>query len=561
MDVLENGQWVVNPVAPNKESLVNINADKICQLTDLEGNTRQARGYAGFSIQGVTSTADNNILAPTENVFDPVTRGSLPPAPDSAGWTSIIEHCKYLTDDPALPFINSIELLNKGLLTLGNLTRCITPADEFSPCGEVPNTNCFSYSLHGPIKLGYLYGWAGDYRGSSPVLNQNLIITSLGGCKLSFQAADGIGATLPYSPGFTQYGSLMPLENEISLNVPSESFIVLDGSRAIRIRLNTWFAVTSDPAYKNYFGLLDTFLAGDTNVFVDNPYIEGEDYSAGMQWFSVNQQGQIMWGSTIQHIGGFSYWVTKKYCEEVFPPIDYSVLDVLVKAYYTRPLNPDGSGPIDPLPDPWSSDATTVSIDRGTRPPDNVQWLHMGPITTVVSTGDPLFNVEPEYSENQGYTVSFPVTLPNILFIHFAYYYNGILVGQKYVQNFQPRTGYFPQDILNNTTVGEGCMFDSGPYMSAANFNLFPLGANGMNLLNPLHSVITQRNGLEIQFQAVVPVTWGDCEMSFGDGTPNETIPNQGSVIHTYANAGMYLVTITNATSGYSSSTYYQVTA
>lgn len=569
-----NGNWVVNAVAPNKWFLENISEDRVCTLTDLNGLTRQARGYAGFAFNAITSTADSEILRPVEDIFDANTRGALPPGPDSLAWPSILDHCLQIIDptgQPAIaPFIHSVSDLKKGLITLGHMTRCVTPADEFSACGHFQGSLCAAYSVHGPIKLGYLYGFAGDSTYHN--LNHDMVLVSQGGCKFSFQGTDQVAALMPQSPGFSQAGSYLPTDNLFSQSTPSESFIVLDGSRAVRIRLTSWFAAISDAAYQNTFGLLDTYINADCYQFVDNPYRYGgsasaPDWHSGVQWYTVNQQGQIVWGNTLEHIGGHSYWVTKKWFKELNPNLSFTNLHVLIKVWYCLPaisVDPDVY-PADPIPDPWASEyiasdyVANGTSQRGSRPPNEVIWMKMHEVTTCHSTGDPTFNVDPEYTTNQGYTFSLSQTVNNVAFIHYAYYYNGTLVGQKFQQNIQPRSGYYPNDILANAFVNDGCGSNSGPYPSSANCNMYPFGPAGANKFKPFHPTIMNRSGLTVTYRVVSPFAFGPYTIDYGDGSQAGQFNAGVEATHTYAAAGLYKVTITIGETN--TSTYFTVSS
>ena len=575
MDELdENGNWVVNAVAPNKSFLNNINKDRVCQVTDLNGVSRQARGYAGFAFNAMTSTADKEILRPVEDIFNAATRGALPLPADGPGWPDISLHCLQINSPDGLPaiapFIHPVDNLKKGLFSLGHLSRCVTPADEFSSCGDNPGSLCVEYGMHGPIKLGYLYGFAGDplYK----KLDQSMTFFSKGGCKLSIEGSSGTGAIIPYSEGFSQVGSTLPYDNSIKTSVPSESFIVLDGSRAIRVRLTSWFAVISDVAYQNNFGLLDTYINASCYEFSDNPYVyggdpENPDWKSGVEWYTFNDQGQVFFGNTIEHIGGHSYWVTKKWFSELHPQLSFINLHVLIKIWYALPPLGGTDYYADPIPDPWASEyfasdyAVNSTATRGTRPPDEVIWMKMHEVTTCHATGDPLFNVDPEYTMNQGYRFSTSQSVNNILYMHFTYYYKDVIVGQKYQQNFSPRTQYFPSDILQNTLVNEGCGSNSSPYPSQANVNMYPYGQLGQNTFQPLHVMIYNRSGLTITFKAVYAPNFGDYTIDYGDGSQPQQIAYGTNTEHIYQSSGFYEVKIStnNPIGSYSSSTFFTV--
>lgn len=532
----------MNPVAPNKPYLENIQDFRLFQFTDNNGLLRQARGYAGFAWQGFFNTlyGSPQVLAPTIDPYLDLPTVQQVPNDVGGAWQSFVLHAANIGNSaPLSPPVYGPDLAFKGLWTLGNTARSLQPADEFSPCGNVPASTCVAY-FQGPIKLGYLYGYGSD--DAQGALPQSLNVNSLGNCKIEF-----VG-NLPYSAGFTNKDSAI-VENSIAARVPSESYIFLDGSRVIRVKLQTWFAVLSDSSYQNQWAAVETYMYAQNLEFWDNPYVAGPDpqapfYQAGQKWYSVNPQGQIVWNRTLQHAGGQSFWLMKWFEENpTYNPVN---LSMVVKTWYVLPQNPDGTQPDDPYPDPWAIGIDEyLQGDFGVRPPDDCLMVSGSTVTTCFAGGDEIFNVDPTYSNVPGFTWSTSRDQSQILWVHCAYYYNNVLVGQNTWKNIVAGSGYFPSLwFFNPPPTVEGVTLQYPT--CTANANIYPWGSTGEDTYPFATMNLTSRNGKTMTWTAVFPTNMGaNATIDFGDGSSPVSVAALASISHTYSTSGSYTVAIT----------------
>ncbi len=558
-----NGNWIPNPAIPQKGYVNNLQNFRFRQFYDQDGKPTQGRSVAGFSFQGITYTQDpgrNNagsyvraILAPTIDVLD-APAGVFVDA--QSPWRNFVECCDNLPTPPEnTPPVHGCDYIYKGFWTLGYPVLGQTFDAEGNPCG--PRNFCCIYSK-GPMKVGYLYGYAGDINGANrfpgQYMQHDLQLESVGGCKLQ------LTGNLPYSPGFTNPGSPAPADY-INSRVPSDTYIFLDGGRAVRVKLNTWFATLTDYSFSSTFYGPGYFMnQNGMELFWNHPVQGGgEDpaipwYKAGFSLSSVLPDGTVVWGNSNQYVSGQNYWQMRWFDDNQKDPVN---LVMVVKVWYYIAPVPPAPAVDDPNPDPWS-----IGIDEfqtgylGCRPPDDCVIASSQRVRTCVAAGqENPFSIEPTYTSSPGFTWSVSKSLNNILWSHFAFYHNGVLVGQQTMKNESAPKAYEEATDASRPLTFQN-RSDEYPkiqrFPSCANLSIYPYGALGEDQFPFATMNLMSRSGTTMTFTPVYPTNVSDgkggflkAEVNWGDGSATVQVPPLVAISHTFPASGQYPVSIT----------------
>ena len=488
----------------------------------------------------------NYLLAPTRGILN-APGGAI--VDSTSPWKNYVAMCDNLPTPPTnTPPVHGCDIVYKGFWTLGYTQRNNDFSPE-SPCGGFGL--CTVYE-NGPMKVGYLYGYAGDpnqgFVGQS--MAHTLQLESVGGCKLQ------LTGNLPYSPGFTQMGSPAPTDY-INSRIPSDTYIFLDGGRAVRIKLNTWFAMLTDVCFPNVWWGSGLFLNGNIMDFKTNSFVSGPDtndpyWSAGMSYSSQLANGTIVWGSTMQHVGCNNFHQMRWFDDNQKNPVK---LDMIVRTWYYIPQPPSPAPLIDdPVPDPWSIGIDEyVKAQTGCRPPDECIFVPGSLVRTCIASGDEIFQVPPTYTDSPGFTWGMKVSMDKTKWFHICYYTDGVLVGQR--QWYNSDAGATPssyneyltllfQNYLTTGTQGE-------IYPSNANFCMYPYGALGEDQFPFATMNLMSRSGTTMTFTPVYPTNMSDgkggflkAEVHWGDGSATVQVPPLVVISHTFPASGQYPVSI-----------------
>jgi len=528
---LDSTIGTINSSVVNKAEIANIQAFRIAQFTDSSGTLRQFRGASGWYFQAAASTTQTNINATVNDERDITTRSS---------WVDLISYWQDGLSPPAAGTgFEGIDYLFRGLTTFGGYcygTRDtdITPGDYRYPAYNV---------APGPIRLTYIYGDA----------------NTTNNCRLNFELRSAckvrLTGTTPSIPDWANSGSLMPDTEaaDLSLKVGSDNFIVLDGLRAIRIRILGWTAHMADHAIKQnsqfYSG---TFPGGMTMVWRHNNSAFAYDGSTPLgdytAQYSYDANGTLVYGSSIE-MSAFHHFHFGNWCNTNLGAPDRYNLTAKAKVWYT-------GGSLTARPDPYK-----VNLINGASvwtPPDEVveaqatvrQTVHTGP------TGPPFYD-PPDYAENPGFIFNFAQTVDNIDWLHITYHYNSQIVGSQFFGNGTSGALGFPLAETYDNAI-RFVKADSSDQVTddySASLIGMPFGAVAPSPLPPVYLARTTTTGLRFR-NAYCKIFWNVPEPSgttytvdWGDGTVDTGItsltPN-----HVYDTVGGDTFTATLTTSG-----------
>jgi len=406
---LDSTIGTINAAVVNKPEIANIQQFRIAQFTDSTGVLRQFRGASGWYFQAAASTTQTNINTTVNDERDITTRSS---------WVDLISYWQNGISPPAAGTgFDDIGYLFQGLTTFGGYLYGqrdpdITPGDYRYPAYNAGP---------GPIRLTYQYGDA----------------NATNDCRLNFDLRSAckvrLTGTTPSIPNWANSGSLIPDTEaaDISLKVGSDNFIVLDGLRAIRIRVLGWLAHMADHAIKQTSTFNSgTFPGGMTMVWEHNDTAFAYDGSTPLGDFTAQYSydvgGNVVYGNSIE-LAAFHHFHFGNWCDTNLGAPDRYNLKAKAKVWYKSA----GGGTSTARPDPYK--VNLVSGASTWTPPDEVveatatnrQTVHTGP------SGPPFFD-PPDYAHNPGFIFTFSQTVEKIAYLHITFHYNNQIVGSQF---------------------------------------------------------------------------------------------------------------------------------
>ena len=399
----DQGNYFVNPSVPDKVALEHIQDWRVAIMEGDDGNTYQVRGYSGWYFQASASTAEVDVNATANDEMD-VTLGRTDWRDFVMWWAN--KPTGYV--DPAAPGVYypkfyGIERLFMGLTEFGGHYFV---SNGYTPVGSSPGQIYFD-RYPGPIRTSYLYGPHG--KSTEHTIYHTMKFELQGKCSVELT---GITPTIE---NWGNLGSLIPAGNKVKITPGSDTLIIIDGQRGIRIRTNGWHAHFGDHILKNNATRQYRWGA------------ETEWAVRGVNLSSVDQYGVTTYGSSIQ-FSGYHHWWLQQWCDNNPGKMDRYNIQGKATIWYKRatPGYPNSWS----LPDPHRVIKGAYDLPVA----DEVVYSQSAIWKTMHEEGDELFNVDPTYAESIGMSFGFSQNTFNWAYMHVEFFSGETLIGSKFLK-------------------------------------------------------------------------------------------------------------------------------
>ncbi|CAB4147090.1 PKD domain containing protein [uncultured Caudovirales phage] len=561
------GNYYINPSVPDKTPLKHIQDWRVAILKGDDGNTYQVRGYSGWYFQASSSTSEVDVNATANDEMDVIASRS--------DWRDFVmwwanKPAGY--SDPTAPGVYypkfyGIERLFMGLTEFGGHYFV---SNGYTPVGSPPGTINFD-RYAGPIRMSYLYGPHGD--STDHKIYHTMKMELLSKCTIEMS-----GKT-PTIQNWSNLGSLIPAGNKVKITPGSDTLLIIDGQRGIRIRTNGWHAHFGDHIFKNsvsrqyrWGGNIEWVVAAGFAPYPDEPI-------QGTYLYSTDPvTGVTTYGSTLQ-LAGYHHWFLQQWCDNYPGRMDRYNIQAKASIWYKRATPPSPNAWS--LPDPHRVVKGTYDLPVA----DEVAYSQAGVFETMHEPPDPLFNVEASFADSIGISFSFTQASNNWQYVHIEFFSSGSLIGSKFLKFDQVSTGStsgyitFTEQIpwKRATSSGGGGYPDSGDpvvpteetgaaeYANEGNMLCLPFGSRIPSILPTCGIQLTAIGSAGVAFTAVAYSTRNttgisSAAISWGDGS-SDSVTLGTSINHTWASVGSYTVTcIVNHTDGSTDSANTYVT-
>jgi len=547
----EQGNYYINSSVPDKLALEHIQDWRVAIMQGDDGNTYQIRGYSGWYFQASSSTSEVDVNATANDEMD-VIQGRTDWRDFVMWWAN--KPTGYA--DPTAPGVYypkfyGIERLFMGLTEFGGhyfVSNGYTPPD--SP----PFTIVFD-RYAGPIRMSYLYGPHGA--STDHTVYHTMKFELLSKCAVS------LTGKAPTIQNWGDLGSVIPSGNKIRLHPGSDTLLIIDGQRGIRIRTNGWHAHFGDHILKNsvtrnytWGANIEWVIATGFVPFPDEP-IQGTPLS------SYNPEtGITSYGSVIQ-FAGYHHWYLEEWSISNAGKMDRYNIQGRATIWYKRstPTSPNNWA----RPDPYKVIKDVYDLPAA----DEVSYSQAEVFETMHEPPDPLFNVEASYAKSIGISFGFSQASDKWWYMHIEWFSDGTLIGSKFL-NFYKFGDYntisFEEQIpWKRATAGGGTWTGGYPgqgefipddseagypeHANEANMLCLPFGTRIPSILPTCGLQITTIGTAGAAFAVYAYSTRkttgiASALISWGDGT-SESVTLGSSVSHTWANPGVYTVMVT----------------
>jgi hypothetical protein len=409
----DQGNYFVNPSVPDKVALEHIQDWRVAIMEGDDGNTYQVRGYSGWYFQASSSTSEVEVNDTANDEMD-VTQGRT-------DWRDLImwwanKPTGY--SDPTLPGVYypkfyGIERLFMGLTEFGGHYFV---SGGYNPPPPSPPGRIVFDRYAGPIRTSYLYG-----PHAISTIYHTMKFELLSKCAVT------LSGKTPTILNWGALGSIIPSGNKVKLQPGSDTLIVMDGQRGIRIRTNGWHAHFGDHIFKNsvtreyrWGGNIEWVVATGFVPVLDEP-IQGTPLSS-----YDPDAGITSYGSTIQ-FAGYHHWHLEQWSDMNPGKMDRYNIQGKATIWYKRP-DP-------PYPNAWSNPDPYKVIKGAYDLPaaDEVSYSQATVFETMHEAPDPLFNVEASYAKSIGISFGFTQSSDKWWYIHVEWYSNDTLIGSKFL--------------------------------------------------------------------------------------------------------------------------------
>lgn len=531
-----NGNYIINPSVPDKDDLKNIQAWRVAVMQGDDGKTYQVRGYSGWYFQASSSTSNVEVNS-TPNGEDNYFEGRNKWYNFTKWWANKPKDDPWYADpefSPGLKFYG-LEHLFLGLAEFGG--------HNFTGKGVNPeNPSLGSISRYpGPIRMSHLYGPHAQYQTNT--IYHTLKFEYSGKCSAR------LTGKAPTVENWGNLGSILDGNGKTKFAPGSDTLLIIDGQRGIRIRVNGWHAhfgdhIQANSASNNAAAATASLLAWQ---------LPSSLYSVNLETGAINPVG----GFTIR---AFHHWWIWKWCEKN-PKKNLDRYNIYARAqlFNYTPVAAGGQ-PVTEYSDPYKviKDPSHLLI------PDDICFTKARIDKTIHEAARPPWIPEPTYAESVAIDFSFKYNSSKWRFVVIDLFSDGTHIGSCTLKVTQEgeRVYVLPQPRWKQFTGGyEGEDAEErglpGLDENQAFMICLPFGQREKSILPTCGVVITKKGfvgkpytfvpwsrdnpyvkGMPMGGPAIegVTVEWGDgladaCLL----GTP---------IDHQYDTAGVYTVTV-----------------
>ena len=537
----EQGNYYINPSVPEKDDLKNIQAWRVAILQGDDGNVYQVRGYSGWYFQASSSTSNVEINS-SPNGEDNYYQGRNKWYNFTKWWANKPTDDPWYADPEFSPNLKyyGIEHLFMGLSEFGGHNFVAMGVNA-----EDPSLGTIS-RYPGPIRMSMIYGPHGQ--NSSNKIYHTLKFELLSKCAVRL-----FGKT-PTIKNWGNLGSLLPEGIKVRLHPGSDTLLIIDGQRGIRIRTNGWHA---------HFG--DHIQANSAS---NNEAAASASHLAWQPPFGLHYYDDA--SSTMQPVGGFTirafhHWWLWQWCEKnPEKKLDRYNIYARAQLFNFTPVAP-GAQAIDEYCDPYKvlKDSSHLLI------PDDICFAKARVDKTIHEPARPPFIPEPTYADSVAIDLSFKYNSSKWRYIIVDLFSDGTHIGSFTLKIGQEGGGYIYAEVRprwNQPTGGGGGDGDTeerglpGLDENQAIMINLPFGTRIPSVLPWCGFAVTTKGyigtawtvvpwckanpyvkGMPMAGPAIQSVT-----ISWGDGTTESCLLDT-PITHTYANGGIYSVTVTVA--------------
>jgi len=525
-----NGNYIINPSVPDKPPLKHIQDWRVALMTGNDGNAYQVRGYSGWYFQASASTSEVDVNATANDELNLV-QGRTDWRDFVMWWAN--KPTGY--SDPTAPGVYypkyyGVEHLFMGLTEFGG-HYFVSPG--YHPEGAPPGEIDFS-RYPGPIRMGYLYGphgSSGEHR-----ITHTMKFDLLNKCTAELS---GVAPTIE---NWGNLGSIIPSGNKVKIWPGSDTLIVIDGQRGIRIRTNGWHAHFGDHIFKNS---------------AERQYRWG----GNIEWVTLNalssldENGVPAYGSIMQLVG-YHHWWLQIWCNTNPGKMDRYNIQARASVWYKRTDAHAWN-----KPDPYSVFKGTESLPVA----DEVVYSKAEIWKTMHDPGEaePI-EVPPSYADSMQILFNFSQNSFQWEHMHIEFFSGDTLLGVKFMRfrhetygtyaeggiwwkpqadNGHYEGGYPPVWVPNTAETG------APEYENEANMLCLPFGTRIPSILPTCGFQLTTLGSAGAVFTAVPYSTRkttgiSSASMFWGDGS-FDTVTLGAAINHTWATVGIYTVTVT----------------
>jgi len=506
-----------------------------------DGNTYQVRGYSGWYFQASASTSEVEVNDTANDEMD-VTQGRTDWHDLIMWWANKPTGYANGTSSPTLRFYG-VEHLFMGLTEFGGhyfVSQGYHPTG--APTGEIDFDR-----YPGPIRTGYLYGPHGD--SVDHKIYQNMKFNLLSKCTAE------LSGTAPTIENWGNLGSIIPSGNKVKISPGSDTLIIVDGQRGIRIRTNGWHAHFGDHIFKNtatrqyrWGGNIEWILA---TGYVPYP----GSAQQGISLSSVDQYGVITYGSSIM-LAGYHHKYLEDWCTNNTGRMDRYNLQGKASIWFRRSAGAWTN------PDPHRVAKGSLDLPVA----DEVVYSQAVAFPTMHEPPDPTHGVSASYANSVGMSFGFSQNSYNWAYMHIEIFSGSTLVGTKFLSFSRESygTGHdskIPWKVATDNGHWSGGYPGSGVYIDNTNEignpefanegNMFclPFGTRIPSILPTCGFQLTTLGSAGVAFTAVPYSTRkttgiSSAYMTWGDGG-SDTVTLGTAINHTWATIGIYTVTVT----------------
>lgn len=544
----ENGNYYINPSVPDKTPLKHIQDWKVAGMTGDDGNYYRVRGYSGWYFQASASTSDLDVNATANDEMD-VTMGRTDWFDFVMWWANKPSGYAVPPQNASLKFYG-VEHLFMGLTEFGGHYFV---SNGYNPPEGPPGKIVFD-RYPGPIRMSYLYGPHGDSTDHKIYHTMKFELLSKCTAELTGNA--------PTIENWGNSGSLIPSGKKVKISPGSDTLLVIDGQRGIRIRTNGWHAHFGDHIFKNQV-TREYRWGGNIEWVVALGFspVEGEPVQGTALWSIDPETGATLYGSTIQ-LAGYHHWYLQQWCDNNPGRMDRYNIQVKGSMWYRRSTPPS--------PNVWSN-PDPHRVVRGTYDlpvADEVVYSQAGIFKTMHEPPDPLFNVEASYADSIGVSLNFSETSQHWQYLHIEFFSGTTLIGSKFLKftiSGSFNTVSYEEQIPWKRATGGGGHWSGGypgtgewipdnsesgapEFANEGNMLCLPFGNRISSVLPTCGFQITTIGSAGVAF-TVVPYSTrkttgvNSVTIYWGDGS-SSTATIDLSISHTWADAGVYAVSV-----------------